>query len=445
MHLIILNQFFYPDHSATSQLMTALAEDLVRHGIKVTSIASQGSYNGGRAYAKHEVHRGVRIERVWATSFGKRNLLGRLTDYVTFYLGACWRLLRLPRDTAEETIVMALTTPPLIGLVAWLVGRWRGLRFIALQEDMYPDVAVALGALPADGLITRLLDWMACLMLRQADRVIVLSDCMLERVLAKIEPASGAAAREAARARIDVIHNWADGREIAPLANDKARFWRERGLPELGDKLVILFSGNLGLVNEFTTVLEAARLLNARSDIAFVFIGAGARSAETAGFVEQHQLNNIVMLPYQPRAEVRRSLSAGDALLITLGQGLAGLSVPSKTYSSLAAGRPLLFVGDERSSSAALIKRHQCGAALGCGESAALAQTLLAWASDQSLLAEMGLRARQVFEQYYDRPHAVQAYLRSFALCTSRSQQSTGAALNDYSSLKTVNLKDPVA
>lgn len=442
MRLIILNQFFYPDHSATSQLMTALAEDLVRHGIRVTALASQGSYNGGRAFAKHEMHHGVQIERVWATSFGKEHLLGRLTDYLTFYVGACWRLLRLPRHADEETVVMALTTPPLIGLVAWLAGRLRGMKFIALQEDMYPDVAVALGALPATGVVTRLLDWLTRLMLRHADRVIVLSDCMLERVLAKFSPAT----RAMLQPRIDVIHNWADGREIAPLAGEKGRFWQERGWPELGDKLVLLFSGNLGLVNEFSTVLEAARLLHTRTDIAFVFIGEGARATEITDYVQHHQLNNIVMLPYQPRGEVRRSLSAGDALLITLGEGLAGLSVPSKTYSSLAAGRPLLFVGDRRSSTAALIKQHQCGAALGCGESAALAQTISTWASNRAQLAEMGLRARQLFERQFDRPHAVQAYLRSFALCFSDAPQSTGATtLTDYPPLKTVNLKDPVA
>jgi colanic acid biosynthesis glycosyl transferase WcaI len=341
MRLTILNQFFYPDHSATSQLMTALAEDLVKHGVEVTALASRGAYNGGARFARRATHAGVQIERVWATNFGKRILLGRLCDYLTFYLGAFWKLLTMPR----QDVVMALTTPPLIGLVALLVGRWRGMRFVALQEDMYPDVAVALGALPANGWLTRLLNLLTKWMLAHADRIIVLSDCMLERVLEKL----GADARP----RIDVIHNWADGREIMPLTDAKAAFWRERGLPSLAESFVVLFGGNLGLVNEFATVLAAAKRLVQRADIAFVFIGAGARSVEIETFVREHGLTNIYTLPYQPRAEVPRSLNAGDALLLTLGEGLAGLSVPSKTYSNLAAGRPLLFVGDRRSSSAA--------------------------------------------------------------------------------------------
>jgi glycosyltransferase involved in cell wall biosynthesis len=430
MRLTILNQFFYPDHSATSQLMTALAEDLAAQGVEVTALASQGSYNGGQIFASRESYRGVQIERVRATNFGKQRLPGRLSDYLTFYLGACWKLLSLPR----QDVVMALTTPPLIGLVALLAGRLRGTRFVALQEDMYPDVAVALGALQERSLMARLLEWLTRLMLRHADRIIVLSDCMLERVVAKL----GASARP----RIDVIHNWADGREIVPLACEKARFFAERGLAELGEKFVVLFSGNLGLVNEFSTVLEAARMLREQSNVAFVFIGEGAKSAEIESFVSQYRLPNVFTLPYQPRADLCRSLAAGDALLVTLADGLAGLSVPSKTYSNLAAGRPLLFVGEQDSSIAALIAQQRCGVAVPSGASELLARTLQTWSANPALVAELGLRSRALFEQRFDRPHAVRCYLQSLQKCFAPAPQ---VALEDYSPIKTVNIKEPVS
>lgn len=436
MRLTILNQFFYPDHSATSQLMTALAEDLVQQGVEVTALASRGAYNGGNeAFATRDVYRGVQIERVWATNFGKTSLAGRLCDYLTFYLGAFWKLLTLPHRADQPHVVMALTTPPLIGLVALLVGRWRGMRFVALQEDMYPDVAVALGALRAESWVTRGLTALSNYMLRRADRIIVLSDCMLERVLANI----GAAARP----RIEVIHNWADGREITPLTGVKADFWAERGLPELANRFVVLFGGNLGLVNEFTTVLDAARLLKQRDDIAFVFIGEGVRRAEILEFARTHALTNIVSLPYQPRAALPLSLGAADALLLTLGEGLAGLSVPSKTYSNLAAGRPLVFVGDLRSSSAALIQETGCGVALARGQAAELAQTLRRWADDPATVAQLGQRARQVFEERFDRPHAVRAYLQTLFRCLSPA--ATGQFSPAHPPIEPVNLKEPLA
>src|SRR5215213_1761496 len=170
MRLIILNQFFYPDHSATSQLMTELAESLVERGVEVTALAGRGRYNGGERLPPYEDYQGVRVERVWATSFGKGNVLGRLSDYLSFYVGASWKLLRLP----HHDIVMALTTPPLIGLIALIIGHMRGMRMVALVQDVYPDLAVALGTLGKRSPATLFLDYLSRLILRRADRIIVL-------------------------------------------------------------------------------------------------------------------------------------------------------------------------------------------------------------------------------------------------------------------------------
>ena len=199
MRIVILNQFFYPDHSATSQLMTDLAESLVGRGLSVTALAGRGRYNGGGLLAPGAGYRGVKIVRAWATSFGKSSTIARLSDYLSFYLGAAWKLLTLPR----HDIVMALTTPPLISLLALLICRLRGMKLITLVQDIYPDVAIALGTLKARSLTSRVLDALNRLVLRKADRIIVLGECMRERVAAKVGGD--------AEARIDVIHNWADG------------------------------------------------------------------------------------------------------------------------------------------------------------------------------------------------------------------------------------------
>jgi len=414
MRLTILNQFFYPDHAATSQLMTDLAQNLCEHGVEVTALSSRGRYNGGDALPSRGYYRGVKIERAWATCFGKRNMAGRLCDYLTFYLGACWKLLTMPR----QHVVMALTTPPLIGLIALLVGRLRGMRVVTLMEDLYPDVAIALGALSPDSLATRLFDRLTCLMLRKADRIIVLSDCMLDRVIAKIGPE--------AYSRIDVIHNWADGQEIAPLT--KNGYLSRQNCPDVAEKLVVLFSGNLGLVNEFATVLDAARRVHDRRDIAFVFIGEGAKAAEIRDFVHRNRLDNIHMLPYQPREALPWCLASGDVLLITLAEGLAGLSVPSKTYSSLAAGRPLLYVGDQQSSVANLILQHHCGATVASGDSEQLAAILTGWADNRAPLAALGVASRSLFEQRFDRPAAVHGYLESLNKCMHDAARATDGA-----------------
>jgi glycosyltransferase involved in cell wall biosynthesis len=405
VRLIILNQFFYPDHSATSQLMTDLAESLVGRGFEVTALAGRGRYNGGGGLPAREEHRGVKVERAWATGFGKGSVAGRLADYLTFYLGAAWKLLVLPR----HDVVMALTTPPLIGLLALLACRLKGMRLAALVQDVYPDVGVAVGTFKEGGAAARLLDRLNRTVLSRADRVIVLGDCMRERVADK---AGGGD-------RIDVIHNWADGEKIRPLAEGEPNpFAEEQGLR---GRFVVQFSGNLGRVNDFDTPLEAARLLKGREDVLFLFIGDGARAGEMRGYVRRHGLGNVRFLPYQPREALPQSLAAGGAHLVTLAPGLAGLSVPSKTYGILAAGRPVLFVGDPRSDVARLVAEHGCGEAVPSGDAARLAAVVTAWAEDPEAVARMGREARELFLRRFDRPHAVEAYAESLFKCARAS------------------------
>jgi colanic acid biosynthesis glycosyl transferase WcaI len=402
VRLIILNQFFYPDHSATSQLMTELAESMVEHGVSVTALAGRGRYNGGERLPRREAYEGVRIERAWATSYGKGNTLGRVSDYLSFYVGASWKLLRLPR----HDIVMALTTPPLIGLIALVIGRLRGMRVVMLVQDVYPDIAVALGTLRSRNPVTIFLDYLSRLILRRADKVIVLGECMKERVSAKIGGV--------ARGEIDVIHNWADGAVIKPLSNEPNPFIAEHKLEGM---FVVLFSGNLGRVNEFETILSAARILRERRDIVFLFIGDGAKAALIEHYARENGLDNIRLLPYQPRCMLRYSLAAGQASLVTLADGLAGLSVPSKIYPILAAGRPVLFVGDCRSDAARMLRESGCGELFATGESERLAGVIEDWAADPDQVARMGQRARSLFERSFDRPRAVNAYLEAFTKC----------------------------
>jgi glycosyltransferase involved in cell wall biosynthesis len=390
--------------------MTDLAESLVERGVSVTAVAGRGRYNGGRKLSRREEYRGIKIERAWATSYGKRTIFGRLCDYLSFYVGATWKLLRVER----HDILLALTQPPLIGLIGLLIGRLRGMRVVALVQDVYPDVAIALGTLKQQSKGARFFDWLNRRTLCGMDRIIVLGECMRDRIEAKV------GAERAAR--IDIIHNWADGQMIKPRQREESNPFTLKH--DLEGRFVVLFSGNFGLVNEFRTALEAARLLRQRSEILFLFVGDGIKGDEIKKYVAEHQLENIRMLPYQPREELCFSLTAGDAHLTTLAEGLAGLSVPSKTYAILAAGRPVLFVGDVRSAVAKLIAENGCGAVVASGESRQLAQVITDWAADREKLEDCGRRARTLFESRFERQHAVTAYLASFETCLNGEKEN---------------------
>jgi len=215
-----------------------------------------------------------------------------------------------------------------------------------------------------------------------------------------------------------VIHNWADGDEIKPLNGEENSF---ASTQNLSDKFVVLFSGNLGRVNEFQTVLEAARALRDRTGILFLFIGEGAKASEIEDYIKGHNLDNIRMLPYQPRENLKYSLSAGDASLVTLADGLAGLSVPSKTYGILAAGRPIIFVGDTNSSTARIVEENKCGAVVSSGDSNGLAHIITDWASNKETISRLNIAARAAFDEHFDRQRAVKAYLDTFVKCMENS------------------------
>ena len=177
--VLILNRFFHPDHSATSQLATDLASDLAARGFEVVAIASRQRYNDPSArLAPTEVRAGVRIRRVGTTRFGRQNLLGRAFDYLSFYLGASFALWR---EARPGTAVIAMTDPPLLGVPALLVARLRGARCLNWLQDVFPEVAEGLDLLRSRTLV-RLLRAARNWSLRHADAVVAIGDLMAARI-----------------------------------------------------------------------------------------------------------------------------------------------------------------------------------------------------------------------------------------------------------------------
>jgi glycosyltransferase involved in cell wall biosynthesis len=391
MKVLLLNQFFHPDLSATAQIAKDLAEDLADRGIEVTAMASRGSYLGGGRLPARDRHGRVEIVRVAATSLGKRTLLHRAVDYASFYVAAAAALARLPR----HDVVVALTTPPLIAAAGLVARTLKGSRLVCWVQDLYPEIAVAFGALPARSLATRAMAAVSRAVLRRSDAVVALGDEMRARCVA-----AGAAPD-----RTVVIPNWADAQGIRPVAR------AENGLrPALaaGAQLLAMYSGNMGRGHDVETLLAAARLLRDHEGIRLVFVGDGAKRplVEAAA----RELPNVRLEPYQPRERLSESLSAADVHLIALSPEVEGLAEPSKLYGIMAAGRPALFVGPAGSEVARTLERERCGALVANGDARGLAAALVALAADAGACEEMGGRARRALEERYQRTIATRRF-----------------------------------
>ncbi|MFN3477259.1 MAG: glycosyltransferase family 4 protein [Candidatus Methylomirabilales bacterium] len=394
MNILLLNQFFYPDVAPTGQLMLDLAEDLAAQGVKVTVVASTSSYASPRCtFPKREAYRGISIYRTGATNFGRRILWGRLLDYLSFFATAGLKVLRLPRPD----VVITLSTPPWLSLLGLLLQAVKGTKWVYWVQDIYPDVGIAVGILKRKSLTVRCLRWVSTVSFAKADHVVVLSELMARHVLAK----------GGVKERITIIPNWADGEEIQPIAREANGFREYYGLQ---GRFVILYSGNMGHGHDFSTVLESAKAFREDPLIVFVFIGDGPKKAAVHAFTDRHGLENIRFLPYQERAALRQSLSAGDVHLVSLKEGLEGLIVPSKVYGIMAAGRPFIYIGPEHGEIGELIRDARCGFVVRVGDVGSLIGAIQTLAHDETLREEMGRRARSYFERFFDRRIATEQF-----------------------------------
>lgn len=396
LQIRFIHNYYHPDISAVSQVITDIAGELAARGHAVSVIASKNRYVAGTAppLRSREVIDGVLVRRIWAPAMSKDSLVGRVFNQLSFIIGASVAAFSAAR---VDTVVM-LTDPPLFAALGLLLKRWRGEHFVHVVMDLYPDVAIRYGLFRRNSLIGRLSRWLTGRTLRGADRVVVLGSCMRDAVLAY----------GARPERTVVIRNWAASSAIRPVDPVRNRFRAETRLRE--EEFVVMYSGNLGAAHRFDEILETARRLRGRSDIVFVFVGGGSRRGEVEAYREQHELCNIVLLPYQEQARLSESLSAANVHFVSLRRGFEGLVVPSKSYGIMAAGRPLLYEGDPSGEIAQMITRWGIGIVVSEGDADALEDAVLQLAEDPERTSRMGASARRALEGHYGRCRAMDSY-----------------------------------
>lgn len=389
--VVFVNRFYWPDHSATAQILTDLATGLAAQGWAVTVIASRLRYDGGPRLAARELDAGVSIHRVPTTRFGRNVLIGRAIDYASFYLTAMAAAARILR---RGDILVAKTDPPLLQVPLAPVARLRGARQVNWMQDVYPELAVALGMRRLAGWPGRVLTALRTRSIRASAATVAIGARMRETLVT----AGGQASR------IAEIHNWGDD-DVLAAPNHSEGLRESWGYP--GERLVVGYSGNLGRAHELETMLAAARILaDADAAVDFLFIGGGALR-DRLGIAG---LPNVALRPYQPRAELPRSMAVADLHWLSLQPELEGLIVPSKFYGTAASGRPILFIGDADGEIARLIRRHDCGWSFRVGDGDAVAALLGELAANRQPLLARGRNARRMVRDHYSRVHGISAW-----------------------------------
>lgn len=392
--LVFVNRLYYPDESATSQLLTDLTAHLSEAGRRVVVLASSSSTDD-RQLPNRDSFRGVEIRRLWTAAAGGHSLAGRFVRYLSFYPGAFIALLKLLKS---GDLVVAKTDPPLVSFVALVAARLKGARLVNWIQDLYPEVAVELQTPLVSGPVARVLGSLRNLALRHAVCNVAIGSTMAERLIRLGVPPP----------KVRTIQNWADEEAIRPLDPEHSFARRKWGFAQ--SDFVVGYSGNLGQAHEVETLVGAAKILRDRPQVQFLFVGGGHQHLKLKELIEEEGLQNFVFRPHQPREQLGDALAAADAHWVSLRPELEGLILPSKLFGILAAGRPVLSICDRRGEVSKLVSQHKCGLVVEPGDSPGLAAAIALLADDSELCVAMGRRARIASEQSFARSSALQCW-----------------------------------
>lgn len=403
--LWVVNQFYWPDVAATAQLLTDLSEDAASAGWDVRAVAGTSSYVPGARgrRAAHERHAGVRIRRL-ATLGPGRSLLVRACSYAGFLGAALLHLLRVRRGD----VVLTLSTPPFVALVG-LLARRRGARFVYKVEDLYPDVALALGTL-SPGAVAGLLARLSAHLLRRADAVVVLDEGMRRSVQARRGHGVGLA----------VIPNWADEAALYPMPSRSSRTRQALGLP--AETLVLGYAGNFGRAHRFDALLEALEGA-AREHLPLHALVSGDGAEAQRLRAAAARLPNLTVRGYAPRSELGDLLAASDVHVVSLRPEVEGLLFPSKLAGVLAAGRPVLALSGPQGALAEEVRTGDLGWTAPHEPGAVLA-ALRSIAAERASLPSRGARARAWFEAHYRRSVQRERWLALLERCRTETPGS---------------------
>ncbi|HET9264267.1 MAG TPA: glycosyltransferase family 4 protein [Vicinamibacterales bacterium] len=402
--VLVLTLLFPPDGVSTAQIVGDLVIDLAAQGHDLTVFTTTPHYNRdvvaetsqplqnwwGPVLRRSSFH-GVPVYHVRVPRKG-RSVVMRLVAWTVFH--AVSTLASFAYGKGAQ-LIFAPSPPLTIGLNAWLIGRIKRCPFIYNVQEIYPDIAISLGALRNRALI-RLAFLLERFVYSRAAAITVIAPRMRERLLTKGVP----------ERKLRVIPNSVDLAQMSPQPRDNA-FAREFGLL---DRFVVSYAGNLGPAQGLETVLDAAAQLQTTDGPLIVFIGGGILEAALRVGIADSHLMNVRLLPHQPYARVPEIYAASDICLVPQAAGTGSEAIPSKIYRIMACGKPVIASADARSDLAQLINESGCGGVVPPQDSAALVSKIKEALEHPQRWAAKGAAGRAYVDLHYSRTTVARIY-----------------------------------
>lgn len=400
--LWVVTELYYPEETSTGYYLTRTAEDMAPH-FDVNVICGQPNYSArGIKAPLFERHKDVNIYRAAGTTLNKNVIIFKLINMITLGISTFFKaLFKFKRND----IVLVVTTPPSLPFVTATAALLRGANYVPLIHDNYPEILFAVGKSSENSLLSKIMGFANRWLYKHAARLIAVGRDMkvlLERKTAGLD------------IPIEIIPNWAELETVEPRNRTDNVLLRELGLSE---KFVFLYAGNLGYPNDVETIVESAEQLLSNDEVHFIFLGAGVKRPWLEKQVAERGLTNITLLDPKPRSEQIVFLNACDVALVSLVSKMRGVSMPSRTYNILAAGKPMLALTDDESELAFVIEDDNVGWHIEPGNAELFTKTVLEILDHRSELPDMGKRARTSALARYSQDAASAKYLEVLSKC----------------------------
>ncbi|MEC0666409.1 glycosyltransferase family 4 protein [Priestia flexa] len=400
--IVFVINYFYPDYASTGQLLTELCLNLQKD-FKITVIAAQPGYAGENSTTtklfEEDQLENIKIIRIRLPKVDKTSKLSRIRYIFYYFMLANIALLKEKGIDAIYTI----SQPPVLGGLIGTIGKFlKRSKHIYNIQDFNPEQAAAVSYTNKQFIFNwaKKVDKLNC---RYSDCVIVVGNDMSETLKKRFN-------NQNVPNHI-VINNWTNEDEIVPLSKQDENiqiFLKENNLE---DKFIVMYSGNIGLYYDLENIIKVTKHFKEYKDIAFVFIGEGAVKKDMQAFVNSNDIQNVHFLPYQPKEFIKYSLNVADVHLVVNQKGIKGVSVPSKIYGVMAAGKPVLGVLEQESEAQMLIENSRCGVVVEPQDYSEIINSIEElYSLEKEKLVTLGLNGRDYLDQHLKRDISINKY-----------------------------------
>ncbi len=392
--ILFLCQFFHPEYISSAQLPYDTVKALKAAGFTVDALCGYPQeYSEGGNIPTRETIDGVNIHRLKYIQLDRSGFLGRIVNYFSFTFMVLLHLGEIARYKA----VVVYSNPPILPWIASWAKVLFGTKLIFVSYDLYPEVATVTNTLREGNMICRLMNHINKCVYRRADKVVALSTEQRQTILNL---------REASEDQVTVIPNWYADLGERPENREQNAF-RDAA----AGRFVVSYFGNMGTMQDMQTILGAIRELDEK-EVFFLFAGHGNKMEKLEKIVEEEQIRNVRICKFLHGQDFQDALAISDCALVSLEKGATGLCVPSKTYSYMMQGIPLLAIMDECD----IVRDIEAGAGrwVRNGESNQLAAHIRALRADPQELAAMRRTCRRLYLEKYTTEICTQKYVTLF-------------------------------